>query len=72
MKPTQITYKQVLDSQGNLAYLEIWQGSQRISISLAGNTYGDGASNYKWETIKKTIDKLQSIAQANAVASIGQ
>jgi len=70
MKPTQITYKQVLDDQGDLSYLEIWQGTQRISISLAGNTFGDGASNYKWETIKKTIDKLQGNVQANIMASL--
>ena len=30
-----ITYKQVLDKEGQLEALELWQGGQKISVTLA-------------------------------------
>ena len=70
MTPTQLHYKQVLDGEGNLQSLEIWQGTQHITIALASSNYRDGSANFKWDTIKKTVDRLQEVAMKDAAEAI--
>lgn len=51
-----ITYKEVLDSEGNFIGLEIWQMDQHITITFArGGTHDDYSS---WQYVKKIIDNI--------------
>lgn len=59
MAMTNLTYKQVLNGNGEFVALEIWQGDQHIIISFIPDTFGEGVANFKWETIKKTIDSIR-------------
>lgn len=53
-----ITFKQVLDSEGSFKYLELWQGENVIKLSLS-TSFAGGGKSYIWETLKQTIDTLQ-------------
>lgn len=59
-----ITYKQVLDQEGSLTALEIWQGNQYITILLAGS--GSHKNGLRWDEIKGTVDYLANEAKEKA------
>lgn len=62
----QITYKQVLNSEGSLEALELWQGNSYITISFAAK--GTHRSGYRWSEIKEVIDELSDRAKVQAGA----
>lgn len=53
----EITFKQVLDSEGNFKHLELIQGNNVIEIAL-GNSFAYGNHTYVWEVLKRTIDSI--------------
>lgn len=53
----EITFKKVLDDEGNFKYLELLQGNQTITLSL-GNTFASGNHSYVWDVLKETVDKI--------------
>lgn len=55
MKP--ITYKKVLGKDGYFEALELWQGDQYITITLAGA--GTHENYHRWEEVRAIIDKMQ-------------
>lgn len=60
-----VTYKQVLDKDGALTFLELWQGNKYITISLGAETpRPDGT---KWVEIQETVNKLQEMAHKQAL-----
>jgi len=51
-----LIYKQVLDHENNLMGLELWQGSQYITVSLRGST--SNKAGYKWDEVRDFVDNL--------------
>ncbi|ODR25795.1 hypothetical protein [Mycolicibacterium porcinum] len=51
-----ITYKEILDAEGNFKALEIWQGIDHVTVTLRTNQFGDSTTN--WQTIKDTVDRI--------------
>lgn len=60
MKLENLRYKERLDKDGEFESLEIWQGTNKVIISLGDDTFGEGVTNSKWNTVKQTVDKIQS------------
>lgn len=52
----EVTYKQVLDREGFLTGLELWQDGKFITISFS--VKGTHPNYYRWEEIKVVVDKL--------------
>ena len=68
MLPLPITYKKVLDRSGNTEFLEVWQGDQHLTLSLAGP--GTQLNYYRWIEVKDTIDKIRGTATADATQDV--
>lgn len=56
-----ITYKQVLDTEGDVEYLELWQGENFIKISLS--SHGTHTNGYRWEEVKKVVDFIATTSK---------
>lgn len=55
----EVTYKEILDSEGNFKALEIWQGIDHITVTLRTRQFGSGptdASN--WHAVRETVDTI--------------
>lgn len=52
-----ITFKQVLDTNGNFQHLEVIQGDNVVTIKF-GNTFAQGHHTYVWSVFKETVDRL--------------
>lgn len=54
-----ITIKQVLNPEGTIEHLELWQGSQHIKVSL-GNTDLDNKKRlYKWNNLVRVVETIK-------------
>lgn len=53
-----ITIKQVFDDKGGFQYLELWQGSNHIDISLASSDIDVAHHSFKWQVLQKIIEKF--------------
>lgn len=60
-----ITFKKVYDSEGSFKHIEMIQGTNIITISLANE--GTHRSGYRWSEIKEAIDALQNDVHVKAV-----
>lgn len=59
-----ITYKQVLNQDGSIDALELWQDGSCITVSFAGK--GTHKNYNRWEEVKKVVDNLQELAMEQA------
>lgn len=67
---TPITYKQVLDKEGSLTGLELWQNGQHIAISFSiGGTH---KAYYRWEEVRPIIDELSVQAIEKLIEKVKQ
>lgn len=55
----ELTFKKVLDKDGAFKELEIWQGSQYITITFQGSEVDSLFHNWKWVNLRKILDKTQ-------------
>lgn len=61
----ELYFKQVLDSDGGVKHLEIWQGDQHVTISLMVKFAG-GEHSYVWDNLKKTVNGIQQKVQSDS------
>lgn len=52
-----ITYKFVLNSDGTLLGVELWQNGQHITISMAAE--GTHKNGYRWREVKEFLDNIE-------------
>lgn len=64
MRTSSIMYKKVLNNEGDFIALEIWQSGQHLTIQFKDGTFSSTEHSDYWDTIKKTVDKLQEKVKA--------
>lgn len=65
-----IKYKFIMDGNGLLSGVELWQGNQHITVSMAAP--GTHKNGYRWSEVKDFMDKVQLpvLADPNSEAYI--
>lgn len=53
-----ITFKFLIDIDGLLGGVEIWQGDQHITVSMSAALHSTN-TGYRWSEIKDFMDKVQ-------------
>lgn len=56
-----IIVKQVMDTGGRFSHIELHQGDQYLTVSLADNSIDVQEHSYKWSVLKSIIDQMQTI-----------
>lgn len=51
-----ITYKFVMDSKGLITGVEMWQGREHITVSMAAT--GTHENGYRWNEVKDFLDNI--------------
>lgn len=55
-----ITYKEILDPDGNFRALEIWQGDQHVTVTLRSSQFNSSGPSDRsnWHQVKDTVDRI--------------
>lgn len=63
-----ITYKEILDAEGNFSALEIWQGDQHVTVTLRSNQFNSSGPSDRsnWHTVKSTVDRIATRVHADS------
>lgn len=64
-KPTDITFKKVLDSDGAVTHIELWQGDDHVNISMGPR--GSHANSWRWVELRDKIDTMQEKIRTDAL-----
>ena len=59
MQLQQIQIKKVLNTDGDFAYLELWQGNNVVRVSLENSSIDTQRNTYKWDTLQELITKVK-------------
>jgi hypothetical protein len=64
-----ITYKQVLNKNGALEAIELWQGNNHITLTFS--VRGTHLNHYRWDEVKPIVDRLATEAKVAASQRVG-